>query len=177
MEELERTFLAKELPAGLLESPSKEMLDIYLPAASPHPILRIRKSGDKYEITNKKPIDDSDRSRQLEQTIALTKEEYDDLSQVPGRRVQKTRYIYPHEGYTYEIDVFHGNLAGLVLIDIEFKSVAEKDAFVAPSFCGPEVTQESFLAGGMLAGKSYSDIETDLGKFGYIKIVTSEVTM
>ena len=36
-------------------------------------------------------------------------------------------------------------------------SIEEKDAFVAPDFCLVEVTQELFIAGGMLCGKRYAD--------------------
>lgn len=33
-----------------------------------------------------------------------------------------------------------------------------------------EVTQEEFIAGGMLCGKNYDDISDKLEKFGYSKI-------
>lgn len=39
-----------------------------------------------------------------------------------------------------------------------------------PEFCLADVTQDAFIAGGMLAGKSFKDIEKDLGKFNYQKI-------
>lgn len=170
MEELERTFLARELPPTLQECECKEMLDIYLPQGAQHPHLRIRKRGDIYEMTKKQPIEIGDSSRQLETTIPLSKEEFDDLAVIKGRRVQKTRYYYPYEGRRLEIDVFSGNLAGLVLIDVEFASIEEKDAFVIPDFCLADVTQEEFVAGGMLCGKLYQDIEGMLNQFGYIKL-------
>ena len=44
--ELEKTYLAKELP-NLEGAKSKEMLDIYFPKDAEHPKLRIRKNGDK----------------------------------------------------------------------------------------------------------------------------------
>ncbi|MEK7063258.1 MAG: hypothetical protein AAB955_01040 [Patescibacteria group bacterium] len=171
MKELERTFLARALP-DLDGATSREMLDIYLPTSSDHPILRIRKQGDRHEMTKKAPIDDADRSVQLEQTIPLSVNEYAELSTLPGKRVAKTRYYYTEGVHTYEIDVFREALSGLVLIDIEFDTVADKDAFVAPALCLAEVTQEQFLAGGMLCGKSYADIEARLAPFGYQKIVT-----
>lgn len=169
MEELELTYLLKELPADLRQAPCKELLDIYLPASAKHPTLRIRQSGEKYEITKKQPIENGDSSRQLETTIPLTAEEFADLDQLPGKRVKKTRYYYKHNGQTFEIGVFRESLAGLILIDVEFATVAEKSAFVPPPFCLAEVTQEEFTAGGMLCGKSYSDIEEKLNKFGYKK--------
>ena len=67
--------------------------------------------------------------------------------------------------------MFRGKLAGLVLVDIEFQSVEEKDEFKAPSWCLAEVTQENFLAGGMLCGKSYADIKEKLLQFGYEKLL------
>ncbi len=167
MEELERTYLLKEFPPNLEKASSKEMLDIYLPASSDHPHLRIRKSGDKHEITNKQPVAEGDSSRQIEQTIPLTPEEYTDLTAVPGKRIEKNRYFYEEAGQVYEIDVFKGALSGLVLVDVEFQSVEEKDDFKAPSWCLVEVTQEKFIAGGMLCGKSYADIKNDLARFQY----------
>ncbi len=170
MEELELTYLAKILPSGLKDVEKKEMLDIYIPASSDHPTLRIRKNGDKHEITKKQPIVDGDASRQLETTIKLTPAEFADLSQLPGKRVQKTRYLYPENNVNYEIDVFGGDLSGLVLVDVEFATVQEKANFTAPEWCLAEVTQETFLAGGMLCGKKYAEIEQNLAKFGYQKL-------
>ncbi len=39
-----------------------------------------------------------------------------------------------------------------------------------PDFCLVEVTQEDFVAGGMLCGKSYEDIKADLDRYGYTKL-------
>lgn len=43
--------------------------------------------------------------------------------------------------------------------------------FVSPSFCLAEVTQEEFIAGGYLAGKSYADIEKFLKMYHYRPII------
>jgi len=72
----------------------------------------------------------------------------------------------------YEVDVFHGSLRGLVLVDIEFKSHKEKNNFTPPPWVLAEVTQENFVAGGMLCGKNYEDISNELKRFGYSKIWT-----
>ena len=55
-------------------------------------------------------------------------------------------------------------------MDFEFPNEEEKDAFDMPEFCLAEVTQEEFLAGGMVCGKSYEDIADSLNRFGYMKI-------
>jgi len=170
MDEFELTYLPKNLPSGVLSAPSKEMLDIYIPTNTDHPTLRIRKSGSKYEITKKQPVKEGDASHQIETTIPLTTEEFTEFEQLPGKRVYKTRYFYEEKGVAYEIDVFQKELKGLVLVDVEFKSAEEKAAFVAPEWILADVTQEKFIAGGMLRGKSYSDIEAKLNAFGFNKI-------
>ena len=46
----------------------------------------------------------------------------------------------------------------------------EMEEFTLPDFCLAEVTQEEFIAGGMLSGKKYSDIEADLSRYDYVKL-------
>lgn len=173
-EEFELTYLIKELPAGVLQSPSKEILDIYLPNTSEHPILRIRKSGDKYEITKKQPVSGTDSSHQIENTIPLTEEEFTELESLVGKRVRKIRYYYTENDVVYEIDVFQDGLAGLVVADVEFSSNEEKDKFVPPAWVLADVTQEKFIAGGMVCGRSYEDIEEKLVELGYQKIIINQ---
>ena len=167
MDELELTYLIKNIPEGLLECPAKKMVDRYIPAESAHPTLRLRKSGGKMELTKKEPLRDGDASHQIEKTIPLTQEEYSVLGKVPAKVVAKTRYLYPLDGRTVEVDVFEEDLSGLVLVDVEFETSVEKEKFSMPDFCLVEVTQEKFLAGGMLAGKKIEDIQRDLDRVGY----------
>jgi len=141
-------------------------MDVYVPQSADHPNLRIRQRGEIYEITRKVPNSD-DASTQTEQTIALNSEEFKALTKASQKKVVKDRYKVMIDGREAEVDVFKDKLEGLVLIDFEFNSEAEKDAFVAPDCCLADVTQERFLAGGMLAGKSYSDIEKDVRRFNY----------
>lgn len=170
MIELEKTYLAKYLPEGLKKCESKEILDIYLPTSSRHPNLRIRKNGEKYEITKKTPIK-GDASQQKEETTTLTEGEFEELnSRLEGKRTHKIRYRYPWQGNIAEIDVFQGELKGLVLVDFEFSSEEEKNKFQMSDFCLVEVTHKEFTAGGMLCGKSYEDIDEELKKLGYKKI-------
>jgi CYTH domain-containing protein len=172
MIELERTFLAKQIPDGLKTCKSKEIIDIYIPKViESHAPIRIRKNGEKYEITKKDVVVEGDHSIKNEQTINLLKHEFDKLEkEISGRRVRKTRYLYPVNGRTAEVDVFMEALTGLVLIDFEFATEEEKNAFKAPFFCLAEVSHEDFIAGGMLCGKRYADIEKDLARFNYQKL-------
>jgi CYTH domain-containing protein len=168
--ELERTYLAKFLPKGLGKFLKKEIIDIYLPTNERHPVLRLRKNGDKYEMTKKEPIKEGDSSEFLEQTIKLTKKEFDSFKNIKGKKVRKIRYYYDLLGVRVEIDVFKDQLSGLVLIDFEFENSKIKNNFQAPDFCLADVTQEEFSAGGMLCGKKYSDIKKKLDKFDYKKL-------
>ena len=171
MIELERTFLAKRLPAGLKACKHKDMIDLYIPKESEHPVLRITKNGEHYEMTKKKPVRGDDASKQEEQTIILTKDEIDVLMNLPGKKTEKTRHYYPYKGKTLEIDVFQGALKGLVLVDAEFSPDEEKNAFAMPDFCLADVTHEKILAGGMVCGKSYEDLKNRLEQYPYQKLV------
>lgn len=170
MVELEKTYLAKYIPRGLTHYECAEVIDIYIPADSMHPKLRIRKNGRKHEITKKQPVQGNDASHQMEQTIKITEEEFNALSNIAGKRIHKVRYYYPYNGRTAEIDVFQGSLEGLVLVDFEFTTTEDKDNFAMPDFCLADVTQEEFIAGGMLCGKTYENITDNLRKFVYSKL-------
>lgn len=171
MIELERTFLIKEIPKDLSKCKSIEVIDIYIPDSFEHPTIRIRKNGDKYEVTKKEPVDGNDSSHQTEQTIVITKEEFEwMMKNIKGKFLRKLRYYYNYNGSVAEIDVFKDNLEGLVLVDFEFKTAEDKDKFEMPEFCLADVTQDEFVAGGMLCGKQYDDIVEELNKFGYVKL-------
>jgi CYTH domain-containing protein len=168
--ELEKTYLVKKLPDGIDGCTKKEILDIYVPEIIDHPVLRIRKKGEKFEITKKQPICGSDSSEQEEHTIRLSSDEFDAFAKTNGKRVRKIRYDYKYNGIKAEIDVFQDDLAGLVLADFEFNDINKKDSFKVPDFCLVDVTQDKTFAGGMLCGKKYSDIEIRLRELGYERI-------
>lgn len=168
--ELELTFLAKSLPKGIEKAKPTRIVDIYIPDAPEHSHLRLRQKGEKYEMTKKTPVVEGNASEQIEQTIPLTEEEFTALSSCSKKRVAKDRYKMPVDGKMAEIDVFVDGLKGLVLIDFEFDTVNEKSAFRMPSVTLADVTQEDFIAGGLLAGKTYDDIASELERFNYKKI-------
>jgi CYTH domain-containing protein len=170
MLELERTYLAKSIPDNLLSCDSKKIIDLYIENGGDHPNLRARQNGQKFEITRKVPVAEGDASRQNETTIVLVEEEFVSLLTSKNRKTEKTRYCYKYQNLYAEVDVFEGELQGLVVVDFEFDSEDQKNAFNIPDFCLAEVTQELFIAGGMLAGKTYTDIEVELQRFGYKKL-------
>lgn len=179
--ELEYTFLINKLPTNLADFPSTIIEDNYIPAEEAHPITRIRRKGEKYEITKKYPVDSvdgghsGDSSHQIEHTISLTKPEYDALNSYNGKRLKKRRFFYEADGAKVELDVFFGKLAGLVMADIEFKDEEEMKNFQKPAFMGADLSQELIAAGGMLCGKSYADIATILKeKYNYTPVKGTE---
>lgn len=174
--ELELTFLANALPdlSGMRRT---TMEDVYFPGdTGVHPQLRVRRRGDVHKITKKVRVAAADASQHIEATIPLTADEYDALVDGRTRRILKTRYQCTLAGHPAEVDVFSGELKGLVLIDFEFDDVAELDTFVAPPICLADVTNEEFLAGGLLAGKHYADIANDLKRFGYRAITIGDAS-
>lgn len=168
--EYELTYLAKRVPEEVQGVKGEYICDIYVPDTVSHSHLRLRQRGDMYVITKKVPVDDADSSEQTEETIPLEKEEYEALATCSKKVVAKRRYKVVIEGRMAEVDVFEEQLSGLVEIDFEFDSSAEKAAFIVPDVCLADVTQEEAFAGGYLAGRSYEDIEPVLDKYGYKKL-------
>lgn len=165
--EYELTFLAREIPPEIRNSLPNRLVDVYIPENATHPHIRLRRKGNTYEITKKVPLAADDLSEHSEQTIPLEQAEFESLTSGHGRLIEKDRYNVVIEGHPAEVDVFSGKLEGLVLIDFEFSLAADKQAFTPPACCLAEVTQEEFLAGGILSGKSYADIEANLTRFAY----------
>lgn len=168
--EYEKTYLAKSLPEGLEDAKSVLIHDVYIPESAGHAHLRLRRKDDTYVITKKHPVTEGDSSMQYEHTIELEKEEWEALAACSKKEFVKRRYFMKIDGHDAEVDVFEEKLAGLVTIDFEFSSEAEKETFSMLSICLADVTQEEFVAGGYVSGKSYEDIEPNLRKYNYKRI-------
>lgn len=54
--------------------------------------------------------------------------------------IEKTRHIVPWHGCTWEIDVYHGLLDGVVIAEVELP--CETSTFVLPDWIGAEVTAD-----------------------------------
>ncbi len=68
--------------------------------------------------------------------------------------VEKRRHIVPYEGHRWEIDVFTGENAGLVVAEIELGSIDED--FVRPPWLGEEVSDDPRYYNVYLARHPYS---------------------
>jgi CYTH domain-containing protein len=165
--ELEKTYLARVIPEELENSRSEVISDSYLPADAVHPKIRLRHRGERYELTKKEPVDGTDSSKQNEHTIPLTQTEYESLAAVSSKKLTKRRYYHHISGRLAEVDVYQDSLNGLVVIEFEFENETEKAEFQTPDVCLADVTQEETIAAGMLAGKSYADIQPALEQYNY----------
>ncbi|HEV7309616.1 hypothetical protein [Ensifer sp.] len=94
--------------------------------------------------------------------IYLTAEEYGLLSQLPGKTLSKRRYRLDFGGILCGIDVFEGELSGLVLSEIEAASAEALMALAPPPWSGLEVTDDAFFRGAHLAGLSAAELQVKL---------------
>ncbi|MDZ7805067.1 CYTH domain-containing protein [Thiohalophilus sp.] len=70
--------------------------------------------------------------------LADAREMLDALCEKPV--IEKTRYHVNHAGHTWEVDVFEGDNAGLVVAEIELAS--ESETFEPPHWLGEEVSAD-----------------------------------
>ncbi len=132
--EIERKFLIKEIPNNLESFPCRHLEQGYL---STNPVVRIRKDNDRYELTYK----GSGQMIREEYNLPLTASAYEHLREkIDGRLITKTRYLIPYNKYTIELDVFEGDLAPLILAEVEFPSEEDAKTFTAPDWFAEDVT-------------------------------------
>ena len=133
--EIEKKFKVKQLPDNLDGYEQKHIEQGYLCV---NPIVRIRKSNDRYILTYKSLAAGSDDKNtdvriNNEIEVFLTKEGYEHLKEkVDDNLIIKTRYIIPLEdGHTGELDVFGGVLEGLYFIEVEFESEDDANSYLS----------------------------------------------
>lgn len=154
--EIERKYLLKSLPDNLEEYGKKEIEQGYL---NKNPVLRIRKSNDKYILTYKMKKGSDNEGMPIcneELEAPLTEDAYLHLCEkVDNNLIVKTRYIIPYvsngKEFTIELDVFHGKLEGLAFAEVEFESVEEACAFTKPEWFGEDVSSDRRYRNGMLS--------------------------
>ena len=93
--------------------------------------------------------------------ILLSPSEHELLSTLEGDRLRKTRYYHLDRGRVFSIDVFAGELDGLVLCETEAEGLEELMSIQPPPYARHEVTADPFFTGGNLCRTSRSDL---LGK-------------
>jgi adenylate cyclase len=133
--EVERKFLVPETP-DLSGTDSDEIEQGYLAIGSDGEV-RLRRKGGRLLLTAKRG---SGISRD-EAEVELDREPFELLWPLTeGRRLHKRRHVIPHGDLRIEVDVYEGELEGLVVAEIEFSSEDEARAFQPPDWIGEEVT-------------------------------------
>ena len=134
--EIERKFLIKTLPENLESYPCRHLAQGYLCVK---PVVRIRRDNEKYELTYKS----GGMMARMEYNLPLNEQAFEHLkSKIDGRLIEKRRYMIPLDPYTIELDIFDGDLAPLIIAEVEFPSIEEANNFTAPDWFGEDVTYD-----------------------------------
>ena len=133
--EIERKYLVKTLPDHLEQYPCKQIEQGYL---STNPVVRIRRSNDRYILTYK----GKGLMVREEYNLPLNEESFTHLKEkIDGLLIQKRRYLIPFaEKYTIELDVFDAPYKGLYLAEVEFSSEEQALSYTPPTWFGEDVT-------------------------------------
>ena len=133
--EIERKYLIDTLPEDYQDYPCRHIERAYL---NTDPVIRIRKDNNKYELTYKSA---GLMSRQ-EYNLPLDDKSYEHLlTKIDGRLIKKKRYMIPlSSALTAELDIFEGDLAPLMLVEVEFDSEDAANSFSPPDWFGEDVT-------------------------------------
>ena len=134
--EIERKFLVTD-PTVVHGINGMVLRQGYL-SRTPARTVRVRHAGDRAWVTVKGT---SVGSRRSEWEWEIPTGDADELLEVcDGPVLDKTRYLVEHDGRTWEVDVFAGANAGLVMAEIELD--AEDAEVRPPPWVGLEVTDD-----------------------------------
>ena len=104
-----------------------------------HVSVRVRMAGDKAWLNIKHAVSFTVR-REYEYAVPVA-DARELLEQAcEGALVDKTRYRVHHEDHLWEVDVFHGDNAGLVIAEVELRR--EDEDFARPVWLGAEVSED-----------------------------------
>ena len=170
--ELERRFLLSDLPEGLNRADYHlQITDNYITGTR----LRIRKIRDPktnkwtVKFTQKFAPDSSDLSRTVITNIYLNALEAETLSIFEANEIRKNRYYFDFAGRRFSIDLFLGDLFGLILAETSFETDEEMRAFATPSFALADVTSNETFTGGKLCELTFEEIKEEVQRSGWLK--------
>ena len=136
--EIERKFLVVNDSWRTAGTQSIRMRQGYLSEGYERSV-RVRTENDRAFI-NIKSSDDGIHRLEYEYEIPLQDAE-EILERIALRPlIEKTRYIVEHEGCEWEVDVFEGDNAGLVVAEVELPSIDVRPAL--PDWTGREVSDD-----------------------------------
>jgi CYTH domain-containing protein len=147
--EIERKFLTKG--DEWRQVPGEQMAQGYLNSDKLRTV-RVRIAGDKAFLTIKGPSTGATRA-EFEYPIPII-DAQQLLALCQGPIIQKIRHRVTYEGFTWEVDEFFGDNAGLVVAEIELAS--EDQQFLKPDWVGEEVSDDPKYFNSNLAQNPYS---------------------
>ena len=169
--ERERRYLLQDLPEGLSRVDDHlQITDNYITGTR----LRIRKvrepRSNKWVVkfTQKFAPDQSDLSRTIITNTYLNAIEADTLSMFNSNEIRKNRYYFDYEGRRFSVDMFLGDLFGLVLAEVSVDSDEELDNFPKPSFALADVTNNELFSGGKLCELNFAEVREEIRQSGLL---------
>jgi CYTH domain-containing protein len=167
--ERERRYLLADLPEGLSRAENHlQITDNYITGTH----LRIRKVRDPrtnkwvVKFARKFAPDPKDLSRTIITNLYLNATEAETMSIFAANEIRKNRYYFDFEGRRFSIDMFLGDLFGLVLAEVSFETDAELDDFPQPPFAVADVTNNEIFSGGRLSELTFADVRAEIERRG-----------
>jgi CYTH domain-containing protein len=145
--EVERKFLVSGAEWRNLVEADIRIRQFYL-AAAPGRTVRVRISDHASARLTLKFGGEARERNEFEYPVPLAEAE-EMLAFAIGRVIEKTRHHVRHRGYLYEVDVFGGMLAGLVVAELETPDDVPDE--MLPDWLGREVTGEQKFYNASLA--------------------------
>ncbi len=163
--ERERRYLLRDLPEGLTRAdPHLQITDNYITGTR----LRIRKVREPrtnkwtVKFTQKFAPDPNDLSRTVITNTYLNALEAEVLSVFDANEIRKNRYPFEFDGRKFSVDMFLGDLFGLVLAETSFETDEELDTFHKPPFSLIDVTNDPLFTGGRLCELTFADVRKEI---------------
>ncbi len=170
--ERERRYLLQDLPPGLTRaSPHTQITDNYITGTR----LRLRKIRDPLtnkwivKFTQKYAPKPEDLTRTIITNTYLSPQEYEVLSVFEGNEIRKNRYPFEFQEKKFSVDMFLGDLFGLVLAEVSFQDDGELDSFPLPTFVLIEVSNNELFTGGRLCHLTFAEVREELLRTGVVK--------
>jgi len=170
--ERERRYLLQDLPEGLTRaSPHVQITDNYLTGTR----LRLRKIRDPQtnkwtvKLTQKFAPDQQDLSRTIITNIYLNALEAETLGIFEANEIRKNRYPFEFKGRKFTVDMFLGDLFGLVLAEVSFETDEDLNNFRRPPFAIADVTGSELFTGGRLCELTFADIREEIRRSGLVR--------
>ncbi len=170
--ERERRYLLRDLPEGMTRAdPHLQITDNYITGTR----LRIRKvrepRSNKWivKFTQKFATDPNDLSRTIITNTYLNALEAEVFASYTTNEIRKNRYPFEFEGRKFSVDMFLGDLFGLVLAEVSFETDEELDNFPKPPFALVDVTNEPLFSGGRLCELTFSAVRAAIAERGLLK--------